>query len=200
MVFSLKTITLGSILAALAVAAPSGRNYARQDSTSFTIRTHNNCSEDHQFALYQVTSSYQMIQMTTPVMIPANGGHAPITAPFHQTGMRLSATAGQGTAAQWNAQALFEFGYTAPYSGSMSGTAYDLSVMQGSNPDIGISVKPVPNGTGSQDCESKICFPDNCPAAQGWTNPDQVNQGSPADTVCYHGPTDFIVTFCPTPQ
>lgn len=30
-----------------------------------------------------------------------------------------------------------------------------------------------------------------------WTDPSQANQGSPADTGCYHGPTDFTVTYCP---
>ena len=31
-----------------------------------------------------------------------------------------------------------------------------------------------------------------------WTNPDQTGDGSPADTVCYKGKTDFRVEFCPS--
>lgn len=47
-----------------------------------------------------------------------------IAVPFQETGLRLSATADQGCAAQWDPQALFEMGYS-EYAGQ-TGTAYDL--------------------------------------------------------------------------
>jgi len=100
-------------------------------------------------------------------------------------------TADQGCAAQWNPQALFEFGYS-EYAGQ-SGTAYDLSLMQGSDPSIGLSVNPLGGGP---SCPSKSCSPTNCPPGQGWTNPDQVDEGSPGDTVCYQGQQNFEVTWC----
>ena len=50
--------------------------------------------------------------------------------------MRLSGHAEKSTAWQWNAQALFEFLYSD--WGGAEGTAYDPSVMDGSNDDIGI--------------------------------------------------------------
>ena len=79
----------------------------------------------------------------------------------------------------------------------MDGTAYDLSVMEGSDADIGIGVYPIGNGKGSgKHYESKTCFPWHCPLDY-WTNPDQVKNGSPANTVCYYGKSDIKVVFCP---
>ena len=104
--------------------------------------------------------------------------------------MRLSGHAEWGTGGQWSPQALFEFGYS-EYAGQ-KGTAYDLSVMEGSDGNIGIGAYPH-----NKKCPSKTCFPWDCPADQGWTSPGQTSIGSPADTVCYHGKTAFKVVFCP---
>ena len=104
--------------------------------------------------------------------------------------MRLSGHAERGVAGQWNPQALFEFGYST--YGGKKGTAYDLSVMQGSDGNIGIGVYPF-----NKKCESKTCFPWACDPSQGWTSPGQTDLGSPADTVCYHGKSGFKVVFCP---
>ena len=116
----------------------------------------------------------------------AAGSKGTIAAPYSGIGMRLSATAGDGAAAQWSAQALFEFGYS-EYNG-IAGSAYDLSVMGG---DVGLAVYPE-----NTECPSKKCTPSDCAPDQGWTNADQVEDGSPADTVCYHGKTNFNVVWC----
>jgi hypothetical protein len=170
-------------------ATPISNTTLTARDTTFTLHVRNQCHFEKQVALYQITSSFQMLQRSTPTNI-SPGQTIDIQAPFYDSGMRLSGHAERGTAWQWNAQALFEFGYST-YAGN-DGTAYDLSVMQGSDGDIGIGAWPA-NGA----CEGKICFPWDCRADQGWTNPDQVDIGSPADTVCYHGKTDFTVVFCP---
>ena len=125
-----------------------------------------------------------MHQMYTSTLITAA-----LLAPFRDLGMRLSGHTEWGTDRQWDAQALFEFGY-AEYMGK-SGTAYDLSVMKGSDADVGIGAYPLRDGKGSGNCKSKSCFPWSCPMDQGWTDESQWQQGSPADTVCYFGKTDF---------
>jgi hypothetical protein len=183
---------LGALLTMTATANPitttSNNTLAARDTT-FTLHVRNQCRWVKQVALYQITPSFQMVQRSNPTNINP-GQKIDIQAPFYDSGMRLSGHAERGTAWQWNAQALFEFGHSS-YNGQ-DGTAYDLSVMQGSDGDIGIGAWPA-NGA----CEGKICFPWDCRPDQGWTNPNQVNQGSPADTVCYYGKTDFTVVFCP---
>ena len=139
--------------------------------------------------LEQISSSFQIIQMSTPQNV-ATGQTVTIQAPFHASGMRISGNGEWDLSRQWKAQALFEFGY--PTYAGQEGTAYDLSVMQGSEGNIGIGAWPT-NGA----CEGKICLPWDCSPSQGWTNPKQVDIGSPADTVCYQGKTDFTVVFCP---
>ncbi|KAK4544765.1 hypothetical protein LTR36_004014 [Oleoguttula mirabilis] len=166
----------------------------RAAAETFQLRVWNNCHFVKEVALYQITPAFNMVQKSNPTNIQP-GKELIIHAPFKATGMRLSGHAEWGTAGQWKAQALFEFGYST-YAGT-EGTAYDLSVMQGSDGNIGIGGYPIPNGKGSKYCPSKTCFPWKCDWAQGWTNPDQVNDGSPADTVCYKGKTDFKVVFCP---
>jgi len=135
-----------------------------------------------------------MVQHSTPTNISPKQ-KLTIAAPYKDIGMRLSGHAEWGTAGQWKTQALFEFGYS-EYAG-MEGTAYNISLMEGSDSDIGLGAYPIPNGKGSKQCPSKTCFPWDCPLSQGWTKPEQVQVGSPADTVCYHGNTDFKVVFCP---
>lgn len=139
-----------------------------------------------------------MIEMSKPLNIESKKSSI-IDAPYKALGMRLSGHAEWGTGGQWKAQALFEFGYAAmEYGGaSLAGSAYDASVMKGSDADIGVAIYPIDNGKGSKSCESKSCSSWNCPADQGWTEPEQVNNGSPADTVCYKGKTDFKVVYCP---
>lgn len=135
-----------------------------------------------------------MLERSKPTNVKPKQMHT-IHAPYRDLGIRLSGHAEWGTARQWEVQALFEFGY-GQYGGK-EGTAYNLSVMEGSDKDVGVGVYPIPNGKGSGKCQSKTCFPWNCPLSQGWTNPDQIKDGSPADTVCYEGKTDFKVVFCP---
>jgi len=159
-----------------------------RDQGTFDLTVHNNCTSTKTFGLYQVSSSYQMIEMSDPIAIEP-GSSSCIQAPFSEIGMRLSGTADQGCDGQWAAQTLFEFGYSEYLS--MSGTAYDLSVMQGSVPE-GIAAYP-----GTDLCESKYCSASGCSLAQAWTSPVQEGQGSPADTVCYQGKQNFEVVWCP---
>lgn len=185
---------VASLALAATVSAVPLQSKPRSSST-FNINIHNNCAFDKSFALYQITSDFQMVQKSDIQNIPAKG-QGVIAAPYQETGMRLSGHAEWPIGNQWNAQALFEYGYTA-FMG-MEGIAYDLSMMQGSDSDIGLQAAPVPNGSGSSSCESKTCFPWDCPLSQGWTNENQVNVGSPADTTCMKGVTDFTVVFCPS--
>jgi hypothetical protein len=185
-----------SLFALMATATPIDNTLVERGSEStFNINVWNNCPFTKQFALYQIDGSFNMIERSKPVNI-ASRKMQTIVAPYKDLGMRLSGHAEWGTAGQWAPQALFEFGYS-EYNG-VSGSAYDISIMlPGSDKDIGVGVYPIPNGNGSKQCPSKTCFPWDCPLDQGWTNPDQTKNGSPADTVCYHGKTDFKVVFCP---
>ncbi|KAM3424748.1 hypothetical protein BST61_g6732 [Cercospora zeina] len=155
-----------------AYAAPadiySSLNTRNDDNDAFKIHVHNNCPWTKQFALYQITPSFGMKEMSKPLNI-ASKNSSVIEAPYKALGMRLSGHAEWGTAGQWKHQALFECGYAAmEYGGaSLAGTAYDASVMKGSDADIGIGIYPIPNGKGSKTCESKTCFPWNCPAKEG---------------------------------
>lgn len=198
---SLKYLALAFLASAPTFAAPTDSSviaWAVQNAAAntFAIQLYNNCPFQKQFALYQIVpDAYTMVQRSNPVNVPSKG-HTTILAPFKDAGMRLSGHAEWGTDKQWQTQALFEFGYST-YAGK-EGTAYDLSVMEGSNKDIGVGVYPIANGKGSgKYCESKTCFPWSCAPAQGWTNPGQTSLGSPADTTCYYGKTDFKVVFCP---
>jgi hypothetical protein len=192
-------LALTSLLALAVSAVPyqghghshvhSPREIEKRDQT-FNINVFNNCNSSKQIGLFQITSSFEAKQWGSTETVPGNGGNCTIQAPFTESGMRVSAEAQLGTAGVWTAQALMEFGYSS-YGGT-EGTAYDLSVMEGSNPDIGVGVYPE-----NSECESKTCFPWDCPLDQGWTNEDQTSNGSPADTVCYLGMTDFKVVFCP---
>ena len=155
----------------------------------FYIHVHNKCPFVKEVALYQVTPDFQMKQKSKPTNIQPGHQHT-IHASFKATGMRLSGHAERGVGGQWGPQALFEFGYS-EYAGK-KGTAYNLSVMKGSDPNIGIGVYPR-----NKSCESKTCFPWDCAPSQGWTDPGQTSLGSPADTVCYGHKTDFKVVFCP---
>jgi len=161
---------------------------ARDDST-FDLTVVNNCPSTKTFGLYQVSPSFEMIQMSDPLAIES-GNSAIIPVDFAEIGMRLSATADKGTAGQWDAQTLFEFGYSA--FSSVTGTAYDLSVMEGAANGDGIAAYP-----DTSACESKICTASGCSLADSWTNADQVSDGSPADTVCYEGKQNFKVVWCP---
>lgn len=166
----------------------------RTNAETFKINVVNQCPFSKSFAIYQITSSFTLLQTSKTASLPENGTHT-FTTPFTSTGMRLAGHAEWPLGSQWQPQALFEFGYAVVEG--QKGTAYDLSVMQGSDKDIGIGVYPIANGKGSGKCESKTCFPWDCPASQGWTSPGQVSDGSPADTGCYEGKTDFKVVFCP---
>ncbi|KAK4617148.1 uncharacterized protein CLAFUR5_05275 [Fulvia fulva] len=184
-----------TMLTAFAAAAPQPLSTRGGDAETFKLHVYNNCSFPKSVAIYQITSDFQMLEKSKPTSLKAKTGKTVIEAPYKALGMRLSGHAEWGTAGQWKTQALFEFGY-GEYMGA-KGTAYNLSVMEGSDADIGIGGYPIANGKGSGTCTSKTCFPWDCPLDQGWTNPDQTEDGSPADTVCYHGKTDFKVVFCP---
>jgi hypothetical protein len=194
------SLLFSSLFALMATAKPINTNLIERSSASsgsdtFNIEICNNCPSTKQFGIYQVSSSFQMNQMCDPVTIGQNQTQT-ISAPYKGIGMRLSGHAEWGTGGQWAHQALFEFGYS-EYNG-LAGTAYDLSLMEGTDSDVGLAVYPILSGDAdSDDCPSKVCLPGNCDASQGWTNPDQVSDGSPADTVCYHGKMDFKVVFCP---
>jgi hypothetical protein len=169
------SVFLTSLFALMATATPIDNTLIQRGSEStFNINVWNNCPFTKQFAPKQTHT---------------------IVAPYNDIGMRLSGHAEWGTDRQWEHQALFEFGYS-QYNGQ-DGTAYNLSLMTGTDLDIGLGAYPISNGNGSDQCPSKTCFPWDCPLAQGWTNPDQTKDGSPADTVCYKGKTDFKVVFCP---
>ena len=194
------SLLFSSLFALMAAAKPININLIERSSASsgsdtFNIEISNNCSSTKHFGIYQVTSSFQMNQMSDPVVIGQNQTQN-ISAPYKDIGMRLSGHAEWGTSGQWASQALFEFGYS-EYN-DLAGTAYDLSIMEGSDSDVGLAVYPIlSDGVDSDDCPSKICLPGNCNSTQGWTNADQVSDGSPADTVCYHGKMNFKVVFCP---
>jgi len=197
------SLLISSLFALTATAKPLQHHHAmkhlKRDSFSgetFNIEICNNCPSDKHFGIYEITSAFQMLQTCDPVTI-ASGDSQTITAPYKALGQRLSGHAEWGTGGQWAPQALFEFGYSA-YNG-LEGTAYDLSLMQGCESDVGLAVYPILSGdANSSDCPDKICSdPGNCDPSQAWTNPDQVSDGSPADTVCYHGKMDFKVVFCP---
>ncbi|CAK4034658.1 Hypothetical predicted protein [Lecanosticta acicola] len=167
-----------------------------RDVSTINLHVYNNCPFPKAFAIYQIAQpAYEMIQKSSPITLEPKTNHI-LPASFYDLGMRLSGHAEWGTARQWNAQALFEFGYAVV--GGKKGTAYNLSVMKGSDENIGVGVYPIANGQGSGTCHSKTCFPWDCPLNQGWTDPAQVKVGSPADDGCYTGAkTDFKVVFCP---
>lgn len=73
---------------------------------------------------------------------------------------------------------------------------FDRCVMGGGDTDVCVGNYPLPNTKGSRSCACKTCFPWYCPVDQGWTDPKQVNIGSPAGTACYKGKMDFKVVFC----
>ncbi|KAK5744002.1 hypothetical protein LTR17_002340 [Elasticomyces elasticus] len=161
---------------------------APRDDSTFDLTVHNNCTGAKSFGLYQVSPAFEMVEMSDPISLEP-GESACINAPFSALGMRLSGTADKGCDGQWSAQTLFEFGYS-EYNG-MTGTAYDLSVMEGSVLE-GIAAYPA-----TPLCESKVCSATGCSLAQAWTQPEQEGEGSPADTVCYHGKQAFDVVWCP---
>lgn len=185
---------LSSLFALTATAVPidsSSSSLVQRSDDTFNIEVCNQCSSTKHFGLYKVSGSFQMVESSESVTIASNGTQT-ITAPYKDIGLRLSGHAEWGTGGQWKAQALAEFGYS--QMGDLDGTAYNLSLMEGCESDVGLAVYPQNT---SDDCPDKKCYPDNCDSSQGWTNPDQTQDGSPADTVCYHGKTDFKVVFCP---
>ncbi|KAM0724026.1 hypothetical protein Q7P37_001017 [Cladosporium fusiforme] len=185
---------LSSLFALTATAIPidNSNSLSRRSDDTFNIEIQNNCPSTKHFALYKVTSIFEMLSGSDDSVTLSTNETQTITAPYKDIGLRLSGHAEWGAAGQWKAQALAEFGYS-NWSGQ-DGTAYDVSLMDGCEKDIGLAIYPQ---TDSDDCPKKSCYPGSCDASQGWTNPDQVDDGSPADTVCYHGKTDFKVVFCP---
>jgi len=187
---------LSSLFALTATASPITKLAERSSSGSETISIEvcNQCSSTKHFGLYQITSAFNMLSHMNPVTIAANGTQR-ISAPYKETGMRLSGHADWGLAGQWKSQSLFEFGFS--QYGDLEGTAYNLSMMDNSEDDEGLAVYPTVDGEACDECPSKICTSGNCDLSQAWTNPDQTADGSPADTVCYKGKAAFKVVFCP---
>jgi hypothetical protein len=178
------SLLISSLFALMATAAP-----VKRDDT-FNIEIVNNCDSSKQFGIYEVTSSYQPLQVCDPITV-GEGQSQTIAAPYKGIGMRLSGHAEWGLAGVWKAQSLFEFGYSA-YNG-LEGTAYDISIMGGVASDVGMAVYP-----SKTQCPSKKCTLDSCNLSQAWTDPGQSADGSPADTVCYQGKMDFKIVFCPS--
>merc|ERR1712230_267645 len=92
-----------------------GLQHAARDTTlearddTYTLHVHNQCSDTKYFGLFEITSDFQMNSKCEPTEIAA-GGDAQISANYKDIGLRLSATADQGAAAQWAPQSLAEFG------------------------------------------------------------------------------------------
>ncbi|KAK3626893.1 hypothetical protein LTR56_019519 [Elasticomyces elasticus] len=190
--FSASTLSAVLALAASTAATPLSYNSTieSRDPNTFKLHVWNNCKFVKMAAIYSVTSDFKMVQHSTPTNIQP-GKISTINAPFRESGMHLSGHAEWGTDGQWRNQALFEFGYST-YAGK-EGTAYDISIMQGSDPDIGMGAYPIPNGRGSGKCLSKTCFPWLPAGSGGWLYPEQNDVGENApDTVCYTK-TDFKV-------
>ncbi|EMD00870.1 hypothetical protein BAUCODRAFT_187353 [Baudoinia panamericana UAMH 10762] len=189
-----QVLSAATALTLVVNATPIAHNTTlRARDETFKLFVYNNCPFVKEVSTYTVTADFQMVLMSPPTNIQPHGGELVISTPFHATGMRLTGHAEWTN--QWAPTLLFEYGYSA-YMG-VEGTAYDISMMAGSDPDIGMGVWPIENGQGSGSCAQKIAWPWNAPLGQAWTNPDQDRDGSPADTVCYKGKTDFKVVYCP---
>nr|POE82366.1 hypothetical protein CFP56_72514 [Quercus suber] len=173
-------LALASLLAIGAIASPISR---RQDAT-FNINVVNSCGNDLNLGVFTLNES-GVSQTADTQTVSANGGTATFVADFNAVSQRLST---MDVNNQFSAQSLFEFGYSA--FGGITGTAYDLSLIGASTP--GMQVVPA-----NSNCETKTCTGSSFPVDQCWTNADQWNIGSPADSTCSFGPTDFTVTYCP---
>lgn len=189
---------ISSLFALTATASPINRlverssdSYGDNGGDTFNIEIQNNCPSTKNFGLYQVASGFSMQEKSKTVTIDQNSTET-IAAPYKDIGLRLSGHAEWGIGGQWKVQALAEFGFS--QYGDLEGTAYNLSLMEGCEEDVGVAIYPQSN---NDDCPNKKCYPGNCSEDQGWTNPGQTSSGSPADTVCYHGKTNFKVVFCP---
>lgn len=189
---TIRTTLLAFLATVTATPFPSAPK-VKTSVEKFQISVTNNCPGPKAIGLYHISQPtlgpWKITEYSPPVTLRP-GRTQIMLAPFRETGMRLSGHAERGPDGQWEPQALFEFGYST-YAGR-EGTAYDLSVMEGSEMGVGISVVP-----GDKRCWSKKCIPEKCGPKEGWTRPEQVSVGSPADTVCYHGRTAFKVVFCP---
>lgn len=188
---SLAKLALASMLAtsiaALPVSVVQTRDDGGEDTTdatnNFSIHVINKCAHAQPAGIFRINPDYSTTTLTPLTTIAAKTGTHTFTAPFNGVGLRLAVKQDQ-----FAAQDLFEFGHSS-YAGKQ-GTAYDLSLFGGTA--MGMKVVPS-NGA----CETKICTSKSCPHNQAWTNPDQKNEGSPADTVCYQGKINFTVTYCP---
>lgn len=165
---------------------------------TFRLTITNACPTPRTFGLYRVdqptTAPWTITPHSPPVpLLP--GQSQTFLVPYALTGMRLSGHAEWPVAAQWNPQALFEFGFsTFQVNGGpwVEGTAYDLSVMDGSEPGVGTSVEPEDGR-----CWTKRCRPGACAKWEGWTKEGSEKEGgNEADTGCYHGMTNFKVVWC----
>jgi hypothetical protein len=80
----LTTLALTSTVALMANAIPhQGHGHAhlhahqspvekRDNGNNFKIHVLNNCGDDKTFGIYQITSDFQMLQVTDPVCLPNN--------------------------------------------------------------------------------------------------------------------------------
>jgi hypothetical protein len=192
-------LALTSLLAATALASPQhqhahqhrhyNRNVERNversaGASNFTITVNNNCTDTLSFATYGMSDIFILTQESAVHVIEPDCS-ANISTNYYGVGMRLSPNAHKSLGEQYLPQAIFEYGYS--NANGLVGTAYDVSRMGNVGP--GIKVEPA-----NTLCEEKCCTPESCPIEQGWTS---AAQAWGADTTCYHGITDFTVTFCP---
>lgn len=197
---SSKTATTSDNLAATA-STGSGKSVTQNGLSSgaatFNIHVTNKCSSSRQFVGETISSTFQATKVTSPLSLNS-GESGTFVMNYKEIGLRISAHAELDA---FTAQTLAEFGYSA--NGNMQGTFYNLSLMAGSVE--GLQITPINQAAGTS-CGAKTCSsPTNCPADQGWTDPNQTSAGSPADTGCIRSVTgdsnvkaaDFNVVFCP---
>ncbi|WPH03452.1 Hypothetical protein R9X50_00633200 [Acrodontium crateriforme] len=181
--FGKTSFTKLALAAALATGISALPIQVRQaEPETFNIKVINSCAHDQPIGVFRINPDFSTSTLT-PMTTIASGQSHNLTVPYKEIGLRIATNENQFTA-----QPLFEFGYSG--WGDVEGTAYDLSMMSG----LITGMKATP---ANPLCEAKQCDSLICKLASAWTNADQTADGSPADTVCYHGKTDFTVEYCP---
>ena len=166
---------------------------ATNHNQDINLFIHNMCKDTKTFAIYQVSQGQMLLRSSKlPLAYDSNGT---LRSSYKLEGVRLSSNGDWPLDMHWSSQSLFEYGYST-YAG-LEGVAYDLSMIGDSQELVGIAVQPLENGRGSGECPAKICIPGECDPTRGWTHETQEAAGSPADTACFKGSTDFKVTYCP---
>ncbi|WPH01267.1 Hypothetical protein R9X50_00410500 [Acrodontium crateriforme] len=181
---SIKKLALAAIMATVISARPFQQ---KRDDSYFTLTVINSCSYDQSVGIYKINTDYTTTEIMSMTNIPS-GTTSNFSAPYYEVGLRLATNQDQ-----FLAQDLFEFGYSqyTPAGGStIEGTAYDISMFAGTTEGM----RATPANT---NCPTKTCTSSSCAKDQAWTDANDYELGSPADTTCYYGKTDFTVEFCP---